>query len=138
MSEQDNVDILKKGYDLWFESKGEAAEYWMNLIAEDVHWCSVVDENSPGMEFAKDCQNKLEVMQYFQRLGETWEMQSCEVHEYIAQRDRVVVMGVVSWRNRNTEKIVETKKVDVFRLRDGMIVEFCEYYDTAKAIAAST
>ena len=67
-----------------------------------------------------------------------WELEFFEVHEYIAQNDRIVVLGKVKWRNRNTGKSVETKKVDVIRMQDGKVTEFCEYYDTAKAIAAST
>ena len=57
--------------------------------------------------------------------------------QYIAEDDRVVVIGSVKWKNRETGKSVETGKVDVFRMRDGKIIEFCEFFDTAKANAAS-
>lgn len=138
MSEKDNVGILKRGYELWSESKGEASEYWFELMDDNVCWASTVDERSPGMEFAVDCQSKEGVVQYFETLAKTWEMENCHVEEYIAQGDRVVVLGSCKWKNRSTGKSVETKKVDVFRMSDGKIVDFREYYDTAKAIAAAT
>ena len=31
-----------------------------------------------------------------------------------------------------------TPKADVFRLRDGRIVEFCEFFDSAAAVEAAT
>jgi hypothetical protein len=33
---------------------------------------------------------------------------------------------------------VATAKADVFRLRDGRIVDFCEFFDTAAAVEAAT
>lgn len=137
MKENDNVEILRKGYELWNESKGAASQYWFDLMAEDVKWRSVVDERSPGMEFAKDCECKADVIQYFQTLGNSWEMEYCNVDEYIAQGDRVVAIGTSKWKNIGTGKSAELKKVDIFRMQNRMIVEFCEYYDTAKAIAAA-
>ncbi len=138
MTTQENVDILKHGYKLWAGGDSRAMEYWFEHIADDVQWSSVVDEQSAGMEFAEDTNAKSGVVRYFEKLAATWEMEFCQIDEYVAQDDRVVVLGNVKWRNRATGKSVETKKVDVFRMKDGMITEFCEFYDTAKAIAAST
>jgi hypothetical protein len=33
---------------------------------------------------------------------------------------------------------VATLKADLFRLRDGRIVEFCEFFDSAAAVEAAT
>ena len=60
-----------------------------------------------------------------------------EMDEYIAQGDRVVVIGRMAWRNRATGKVAETPKLDVWRLRDGKAVDFVEFYDTARAAAAT-
>lgn len=138
MSENENVKILKRGYDLWFESKGEASQYWFDLMADDVEWASVVDERSPGMEFSRDCTGKTEVLKNFELLAQSWEMERCHVDEFIAQGERVVALGTCCWKNKRTGKLVETKKADIFRMREGKILEFCEYYDTAKAISAAS
>ncbi|MEM7317153.1 MAG: nuclear transport factor 2 family protein [Planctomycetota bacterium] len=138
MTTEQNVDILKKGYELWAKGDPAALDYWFDHMDDYIKWSSVVDESSTGMEFAEDCDAKTGVARYFEKLMATWELEFIDIHEYIAQHDRVVVLGTVKWRNRATGKSVETKKVDVIRMKDGKVTEFCEYYDTAKAIAAST
>lgn len=50
----------------------------------------------------------------------------------------VVVRSRFAFRNKQTGKSFESPKADFVRFRDGKIVEFFEFYDTAKAVAAST
>jgi hypothetical protein len=40
--------------------------------------------------------------------------------------------------SRPTGKLVATPKVDVFRLREGKIVEFCGFYDSAAVVEAAS
>ena len=75
--------------------------------------------------------------EYFQALNEDWEMISYKVNELISQRDRVVVLADVCLCHRQTGRLVATLKADVFRLRDGRIVEFCEFFDSATAVEAA-
>jgi len=53
------------------------------------------------------------------------------VDRYICQDDTVVVICSTAWRNRATGKRFDTPKVDVWRFKDGEVVSFFEYYDTA-------
>ncbi|MEP3478211.1 MAG: nuclear transport factor 2 family protein [Fuerstiella sp.] len=138
MSVEQNVRKLRMGYAAWSVSKGEAIDYWISLIGENIRWSSVVDESSPGMGFAVDCRSKDEVQSYFNNLGAIWEMVFFDFEETVAQDDRVIVFANCKWKNRVTGKSVETKKIDAFRFKDGKIIEFQEFFDTAKAIAAST
>ncbi len=55
---------------------------------------------------------------------------------FVAQDDRVVMLGRCSWRFRRTGKVVATPKVDSWRFAGGKAVEFYEYYDTAQLLAA--
>lgn len=66
-----------------------------------------------------------------------WDMVYFRVNEYIAQNDRVVALGEVSFRHKKSGKIAVTPKTDIHRLCDGKICEFFEFYDTADAIAAT-
>jgi ketosteroid isomerase-like protein len=50
--------------------------------------------------------------------------------------DRVVMLGRTSWRNRHTGRHFDTPKVDLATFRDGRVVEFLEFYDTAMVLAA--
>jgi hypothetical protein len=50
----------------------------------------------------------------------------------------VVALADACFCHRKTGKLVATAKADVFRLRDGRIVDFCEFFDTAAAVEAAT
>jgi ketosteroid isomerase-like protein len=58
------------------------------------------------------------------------------VDHFVAQGDRVVMVGHCSWRAKRTGKVVATPKVDTWRFANGKAVEFYEFYDTAQVHAA--
>jgi ketosteroid isomerase-like protein len=120
----------------WNDSRADSMGHWLELIADEVEWRSLAD-GAPGMDFAGCCNCKDEVLSYFEKLGADWEMLHYTVGEFIAQGDRVVMVGTCGWRHRGTGKGIESPKVDVIRMKDGKIVGFHEFYDTAKAIAAT-
>jgi uncharacterized protein len=78
------------------------------------------------------------VKHYFAGLTASWEMIYYRIDEYIAQGDRVVALGHISFKNKNTGKILETPKADFHKFRNGKICEFFEFYDTAQAIEKAT
>lgn len=43
----------------------------------------------------------------------------------------------VGGRFRRTGKVAHSAKADLFRFRDGLFVEFFEFFDTAGALAAT-
>ncbi len=57
--------------------------------------------------------------------------------EFIAQGDRLVMLGRCAWRNRQTGRIVKSPRADFLRMRDGKISSFFEFYDTAKTLSAT-
>ena len=136
MNAEHNVAILKAAYESWNDSHARSFERWMDLIADDVKWRSIADGTS-GMEFTRSCDCKDDVAKYFEGLASDWELIHYTVGEFVAQDDRVVMIGSCGWRNKKTGKTVETPKADVIRMRNSRIVEFFEFFDTAKALAAS-
>ncbi len=136
MSEQQNVEILRRGYALWNDTKADSVAHWLDLIADDVQWRSIAD-GATGMEFTGACKSKADVERYFAELAGQWAMNYYTVDEFIAQGDRVVMVGKCGWRNKKTGATLDTPKVDIIRMRDSQIVEFFELYDTAKALAAA-
>jgi ketosteroid isomerase-like protein len=82
--------------------------------------------------------SKSGVRAYLEDLMRDWEMVSHIMDEFIAQDDRVAVVGRAVWRHKGTGKVADTRKVDIWRFRDGKAVDFDEYYDTAGLIAAAT
>ena len=131
MTEEDsNVARLREAYRLWHETRGGSVEHWMDLLADDIDFRSLAGGAQP-LEFTGGGGSKAEVRAYFEGLARDWDMVHFTVEEFIAQRDRVVMLGRCAFTNRNTGKLVETPKVDIWRFADGKAVSFMEFYDTA-------
>jgi ketosteroid isomerase-like protein len=66
----------------------------------------------------------------------SWEIVSFGVQEILADGDWMVVLSQVACRSRGAGKVARSPKADVYRFRDGKVVEFLEFFDTA-ALAAT-
>jgi ketosteroid isomerase-like protein len=131
-----NVEKLRHAYQAWHDSRGTSVPAWMDLIADDLDMRSIAD-GAPGMEFSAPRRGRAEVEHYFAGLARDWEMIFYSADEFIAEGDRVVVLGRCRYRFKATGKEVESPIVNVWRFRDGKAVEFFETYDTARALAAT-
>ena len=135
--ESKNVETLKDAYQRWHDSKAGSVDHWLSLMTNDVNFRSLA-EGAKTMEFTRTSSCKDDVKRYFAGLTADWEMINYRIDEYIAQDDRVVALGHVSFKNKRTGKVLETPKADFHRFRDGKICEFFEFYDTAQAIEKAT
>lgn len=134
--EADNVALLKNLYSAWSGEGGNPGEF-LEYLADEVCWRSL-SNGAPGMEFTNECNCKNGVMKYVEEVFDKWSMNYYRVKEFVAQGDRVVVISECSWTSKLTGKTVETPKVDLWRLKDGKIVDFFELYDTARAEQAGS
>jgi len=132
-----NVAILKEAYARWHDSKGNSVDHWMGLVADDIKFGSLA-QGAPEVAFLRDYSNRNALRSYFDALLSEWEMIHYTVGEFVAQGETVVMRGTMAWRNKRTGKQVETPKIDFWRFRGGKAVEFYEYYDTARTIAAAS
>jgi uncharacterized protein len=129
-----NVELIRDIYERY--TMGDGPEGILDSLADDVLWRSVGPPNR--LPFARSRRGREEVRAYFRELNQDWEMISYKVSELIGQRDRVVALADACFCHRETGKLVATSKADVFRLRDGKIVDFCEFFDSAAAVEAAT
>jgi ketosteroid isomerase-like protein len=129
-----NLELIRELYERY--TMGDGPEGLLDSLADDVVWQSIGP--SDRLRFARSWQGREGVRAYFEALSEDWEMISYKVNELIGQGDRVVVLADVCFCHRQTGKLAATPKADVFRLHDGKIVEFCEYYDSAAAAEAAS
>jgi ketosteroid isomerase-like protein len=134
--EADNVALLKRAYQEWHDTKGAGTDFLEALFHKDVQFTSLAD-GAAEVAFTSSRKGKEDFLSYLDGLTRDWEMIFYRVDEYIAQGDRVVAIGSTSWRNKKTRKTVTTPKVDIWRMKNGKAVEYSEYYDTAKLIAAA-
>ena len=135
--ETDNVAILKRAYEDWDKSKGAGTDYLIAVFHKDVQFTSLADGAPDAVAFTSARKGKEDFLAYIDGLTRDWEMIFYRVDDYVAQGDRVVAIGSTSWRNKKTRKVVTTRKVDIWRMKNGKAIEFSEYYDTAKLLAAA-
>ena len=133
-----NVEILKAAYRRWSESKGGSGDEWMKLCADNIAFGSLAQGNPPPARYLTAYSSRDALKEYFGGLTRDWEMLEYVPEHFVAQGDRVVMLGRCTWRFKKTGRVVSTPKCDSWRFADGKAVEFFEYYDTAQVHAAAT
>ena len=131
-----NANSLRGAYKAWADTRGESSSAWLALVADDFHLRSLAD-GAPGMEFSAERNGREELLGYFEGLKSSWEMLHFSADEFIEEGDRIVVVGTCGWKNKSTRKTVHSTYAHIWRFRGDKAVEFFEFYDTAKAIAAT-
>jgi hypothetical protein len=134
--EAQNVAILKQAYADWSSSKGASADRWTAIFADNFKFGSIA-QGAHGAAYLTAYQSRDDLAQYFDGLKRDWEMIEYVTDHFIAQDDRVVMIGHCTWRFKRTGKVVSSAKADSWRFADGKAVEFYEFYDTAQLGAAT-
>ncbi|WP_282607885.1 nuclear transport factor 2 family protein [Pelagibius sp. Alg239-R121] len=83
--------------------------------------------------FAGPCYGRGNVLDNIARIHADYDLEKYEINRMIAQDDLVAVHADVGFRYKSTGNLVAVDKVDLFRMRDGKIIEFNEFFDTASA-----
>lgn len=135
--ESQNVAILRKAYADWSSSKGASADQWTAVFADKFQFGSIA-QGGHGTAYLTAYQNRSDLAAYFDGIKRDWDMIEFTADHFIAQDDRVVMIGRCSWRYKRTGKVISTPKADSWRFVDGKAVEFYEFYDTAQLSAATS
>jgi ketosteroid isomerase-like protein len=115
-----NVDVIRGGYEDF--RNGDFAGV-MNRFDPEIEW-SV----TPNIPFGGDYRGHEEVARFFEMLDEHYEELRVEPDEFIADGDRVVVLGVHRGRTRVGNDF-EIHFSHSWLLRDGKALGFREYAD---------
>ena len=134
--EASNVAVLTEAYSRWSSSRGASVDHWMSICAENIAFGSLIQGAAPKVAYMTEYNARAELGRYFEGLARDWEMIEYKVDQFVAQKDRVVMLGHCAWRNKHTGKVVQTPKADSWRFANGKAVEFYEYFDTAQVHAA--
>ena len=130
MSGRDSVKLVKRGYEAF--QKGDI-EALLALLTDDVEWETLAVE---GVPWAGARRGKTEVKDFFVVLAEHEDVLAFEPREFIAQGEKVAVVGHYRGRVKATGQVAETPWVQVFTIRDGKLARFFEVFDTASAARA--
>jgi len=130
MSEKINTDIVQDGYAKF--GSGDIAGL-LDMCAENIEWETLPIENAP---FSGKREGREAVAEFFKLLDENENITRFEPLEFIAQSDKVVVLGESAVTVKSTGRSYETDWVHIFTVRDGKITEFQEFFDNAAATKA--
>jgi len=139
MSEQDNLQIVKEAYASF--KRGDIPAI-LNMLSDDVVW--FLPGQADLVPVAGMRRGREQVGQFFSVLGENQEAEQFEPQEFVAQGEKVVVLGQYRWRIKSTGREYASDWVHVFTLRDGKVAGFKEYFDTGacadayRAVSAQT
>jgi ketosteroid isomerase-like protein len=122
MSIQENVQIAKDT----FAALGRGdMQGLLAMFAEGIEWIIPGDWPLAGTH-----RGHAGVADLFQKAFEAVELTSSEPREFVAQGDRVLVVGVSRGRVKATNRTFEDHWVFAFTIRNGKVTNIREYIDT--------
>ena len=127
-----NIEATKKGYECF--QRGDIPSLIRDLLDDNCVWIS------PGpsdiLPWAGTFKGKHEIANFFAQVGEHLEFSEFAPREMIEQGETVVVLGTLAGRAKKTGKAVKNEWAHVFKFRQGKVVFFQEYIDTAADVLA--
>jgi uncharacterized protein len=130
MSEQENTKVVRQAYESFQQGNIPGV---LGLLSEGVEWKLPQIENVP---FSGARVGRGQVAEFFSSLTEAQDVLEFEPQQFVAQNDTVVVLGRYAWRVKKTGLTFRSPWTHVFTVRNGKVVSFDEYLDTAVAAAA--
>lgn len=105
----------------------------LSLLSDDVHWQTPEIENA---SFGGKRRGHEAVGNFFAALVAEEDITDFKPLEFMADSDKVVVLGTSTSTVRETGKTYTTEWVHIFTVKDGKIVSFVEFFDNAAATRA--
>ena len=130
MSTQENVQIVK---DFFAAMGGYNRQDLLALVAEDIEWI-IPGEDWP---LAGTHRGHAGLADLLQKASETLETSYPKPPEFVAQGDRVLVIGFATGRIKATNKAFEDDWVFDITVRNGKLTNIREYIDTQALARAS-
>jgi uncharacterized protein len=129
VSEQQNLEVIRRGYEAF--GRGDIGTL-LSLCSEDIEWIS---PGPPEIPTAGRRRGRQEVAEYFRLLTELYDFQRFEPLHFLADGDRVVVIGEDDVRFKATDGPIFAPWVHVFVIKNGKIARFQEYIDMSPVVA---
>ena len=129
MSVEENVQIVK---DFFAAMGGYNKQDLLALVAEDIEWI-IPGEDWPLAGRHRGHAGLADLLETASKTMET----STEPREYVAQGDRVLVVGVATGKIKATNKPFKDDWVFAITVRNGKVTKIREYIDTQALARAS-
>ena len=129
MSIEKNIQTVK---DFFAAIGGGDREALLALVAEDIEWI-IPGEDWPLAGTRRGHAGLADLLETASKTMET----STEPREYVAQADRVLVVGFARGTIKATNKTFEDNWIFAITVRDGKLTSIREYIDTQALARAS-
>jgi len=133
MSEPENAQLIQSLYAAF--GRGDIPTL-LEGLSDSVEWTNPVPKDivPPGGLWV----GRQGVADFFTAVGGSLEFLVFEPRDFVAQGDKVVVLGYYEARVKSTGKTYSSEWVMAWTLDNGQVVKFREYADTAAELAAFT
>lgn len=121
MLEQQNVKAVQECYAAYGRKDLDS---FFACMTPDIDW-ELTDV--PGVAFTGKRKGCAQVAEYFDQFDEKLAIREFSPKEFIAQGDKVVVLGHSAWTTKETGNDIESDWVHVFTLSAGRVAAFREY-----------
>ena len=122
-----NVETTKKGYE--FFQRGDIPGLIRDLVDDKCIWIAPGPKDK--LPWAGTFTGKQEISNHFAQASKNLEFSEFMPREMIERGDTVVVLGTRTARAKKTGKTMKNEWAHVFKFKQGKIVFFQEYIDTA-------
>jgi hypothetical protein len=130
MEVQQNTELVKECYAAY--ARGDLP-HLLACMAPQVEWELPA---VPGLGFTGKRQGCDSVADYFRESAERQTVRAMTPHDFVAQGDKVVVLGHGAWTAKDTGRDFESDWVHVFTIKDGRVTAFREFMDANVAAEA--
>lgn len=130
MNEQQNIELVRQAYDDY--ARGDL-DHLLACMTPQIEW---EIPTVPSLSFTGKRRGHKEVAEYFRLANEKQALRQFTPKEFIAQGNKVVVLGFGAWTAKDTGRDFESDWVHVFTVNDGQIAAFREFMDAHFAVEA--
>jgi ketosteroid isomerase-like protein len=128
MKDEKNLQVVQ---DMLAAQKRRDTACVLDALTEDVEW-----RGSSDVTGSRSLRGREEVGGLFTKIFEDVEILDSKIEDYIAQGDKVVILGQETFRLKATGRTLENHYAIVYTVRDGKIAR-CQAYDDTAVVAAA-
>ena len=130
MNEQQNIERIKESFERF--GTGDVK----GLVDHFTDDAELVFAGGSGVPWSGTYRGHAGVEQWLSRVERAVDYEAFEPLEYVAQRDKVVVLGREAWTAKGTTRRCEQHWCVVFTMQSGKIARARSFEDTAAVSAA--
>ena len=125
MNAQENKQLVQEGYQEFL--RGDIASMLMRCH-DDAEW---INPDSDTIPFAGAFHGKQGIAEFFTKLNANLQAIRFEPQAFVAEDDKVVVVGQATWQVKMNGRQFDTPWMHVFTMRDGKVASVQALTDTA-------